>query len=101
MNVTNNSETKEVEIRLFGQLKHLADEKGWPFPYIFELSQECSAIELAKLIGIPTDEIEAVFIDGVAKPIDEGWVKPGNRVGFIPYGIPGPYRVLLGYRKTK
>lgn len=96
-----NKQIQEVEIRFFGQLKHWADEKGLPFPYLFEISEECSAFDLAKMIGIPTDEIEAVFIDGVAKPIDEGWVKPGSRVGFIPYGIPGPYRVLLGYRKTK
>lgn len=101
MDISDNSGTKEVEIRLFGKLKQWADEKGWSFPYIFELNNECSAYELAKLIGIPTDEIEAVFVDGIAKPIDEGRVQPGNRVGFIPYGIPGPYRVLLGYRKTK
>lgn len=103
MNLFNNgeSELNKVEIRFFGQLKTLADEKGLSFPYFFELNKECSARNLAELLGVPTNEIEAVFINGVAKPIDEGWVKPGDRVGFIPYGVPGPYRVLLGFKKTE
>lgn len=88
-----------IEIRCFGRLSKFATEKGWPYPLVFELNQECSALELAAKVGIPIDQVEAVFIDGIAKPIDQGIIKPGNRIGFIPYGIPGPYRVLLGIRK--
>lgn len=88
-----------VEIRFFGQLNTFAAEKGWPYPLVVELNKECSALELAEIVGIPINQVEAVFIDGIAKPIDQGRIKPGNRVGFIPYGIPGPYRVLLGIRK--
>lgn len=99
MNTTNHSGNNQVEIRPFGILKTYADEKGWPFPYIFPLNEECPAKELAQKIGLPLDKVEAVFVNGIAKPIDEGHVKPGDRVGFIPYGIPGPYRVLLGIRK--
>jgi hypothetical protein len=91
----------KVEVRFFGQLQELAKEKGWTFPSVVELEGECSALQLAERMGIATDQIEAVFIDGVAKPIDEGMVKPGCRIGFIPYGVPGPYRVLLGIRKLK
>ncbi len=93
--------TNQIEVRFFGQLKAMADQKGWDFPYIYELDKECSAEELLDLMGVPTEEIEAVFVDGLAKPLDEGWIKPGNRVGFIPYGVPGPYRVLLGIKKMK
>lgn len=89
----------QVEIRFFGQLKAIADEKGWSFPYFFALDKPCSAIELAEQMGFPTDQIEAVFVDGVAKPLAEGWINPGNRVGYIPYGVPGPYRILLGIKK--
>ena len=88
-----------VEIRCFGLLKKYADEKGWAFPYHYELERDCTAIELAGKVGIPTKDIEGVFINGIAKSIDtEELIKPGNRVGFIPYGVPGPYRVMLGYR---
>lgn len=93
------AEVKPVEIRCFGKLKKRADEKGWSFPYYYPLEKECSAIELLQLIGLPEDDIEGVFVDGLAKPLDAGWVKPGSRVGFIPYGVPGPYRVYLGIRK--
>lgn len=93
--------TNNIEVRFFGQLKAMADQKGWDFPYIFELENECSAEELLALMDFPCEEIEAVFVEGLAKPLDEGWIKPGNRVGFIPYGVPGPYRVLLGIKKIK
>lgn len=43
--------------------------------------------------------IEAVFINGKAYQPEEGLVKPGDRVAFIPPGTPGPYRVLLGIKK--
>lgn len=90
---------KQVEIRFFGSLKKLADEKGWPFPCFCKLEEECSARELAETMGIPADQIEGVFINGIGKPINAVQVRPGDRVGFIPYGIPGPYRVLLGFHQ--
>ena len=100
--MVNSNESKiGVEVRFFGQLMALAEAIGLSTPCFFELKSECSAIELADRMGVPTDEIEAVFVDGVAKPLDEGRINPGNRVGFIPYGVPGPYRVLLGIRKNK
>ncbi len=97
----NKSVANRLEIRFFAQLKKFADEKGWPFPYYFELDNECSAVELAQLLGLPLEEIEGVFINGRGKPLDKGWVKPGDRVGFIPYGIPGPYRVHFGFFRQK
>lgn len=101
MDSPGNSElgTNKVEIRFFGKLRVFADQKGWSFPCYYELNRECSAFELAELMGVPTDQVEGVFVNGIGKPFDKGWVKPGDRVGFIPYGIPGPYRVLLGFYK--
>ena len=88
-----------VEVRCFGSLKKYADEKGWEFPYRYQLEDECSASELAVSLGVPAEEIEGVFIDGMALPMAAARVKPGARVGFIPYGIPGPYRIMLGFKK--
>lgn len=90
---------KKVEVRCFGALKKYADEKGWAFPYYYSLEAECPATELADKLGMPLAEIEGVFIDGYAQPLVGATVKPGARVGFIPYGIPGPYRIMLGFRK--
>jgi len=90
---------KKVEVRCFGALKKYADAKGWAFPYYYPLADECSASALAQRLSIPLEEIEGVFIDGNAQPLAGATVKPGARVGFIPYGIPGPYRIMLGFRK--
>ena len=95
------SGTNKLEVRFFGPLKTLAEQKGWPFPCFIELDKECSAAELAEIMGIPTEQIEGVFVNGIGKPLDKGWIKPGDRVGFIPYGIPGPYRVHFGFFKQK
>lgn len=83
------AEKNTVEIRFFGSLNTLANEKGWSQPLVVELQKECSALELVELVGIPKDQVEAVFVDGIAKPITEGRIKPGNRVGFFPSGTPG------------
>ncbi|MHB9093191.1 MAG: MoaD/ThiS family protein [Eubacteriales bacterium] len=93
-----NSENQNlVEVRAFNFLKKVFDERQWSFPYFYELGEECTASELAKMMDLPLEKIEAVFINGCAKPLAEGWVKPGDRVAFVPYGTPGPYRVLLGF----
>jgi hypothetical protein len=88
-----------VEVRAFGQLKKVFDQRGWDFPSYYPLQAECSALELAGNMELPLEEIEAVFVNGVASPIDQAMVTPGDRVGFIPLGIPGPYRVMLGMVK--
>jgi len=90
-----------TEIRFFGELKSIAEEKGLSFPCYYDLEEECSAIELAEMMDMPTKHIEGVFVNGIGKPLDKGLVKPGDRVGFVPYGIPGPYRVLFGFFRQK
>ena len=100
MDISKTDGDELVEIRFFGSLKKLAEEKGWPFPCFYKLDEECSPLKLAEMMGIPADLIEGAFINGIGRPIDAGQVRPGDRVGFIPYGIPGPYRVLLGFHKT-
>lgn len=93
------SNEKMVEIRLFGALKKYGDEKGWSFPHFFPLESECSAVELAEVLEIPLDQVEGVFINGFAQPFEGARIKPGERIGFIPYGVPGPYRLMLGLKK--
>lgn len=90
---------KTVEVRCFGSLKKYTKEKGFEFPYLLKLEKECTASELAEMIGLPLHEIEGIFINGIAQPLSEGHVKQGDRVGFIPYGVPGPYRIMLGLKK--
>lgn len=90
---------KRVEVRGFSFLKQIFDERNWPFPMYYSLEEPCTALELAKRLDLPLDKIEAVFINGLANPLEEGVVKPGDRVAFLPPGTPGPYRVILGIVK--
>ncbi|MCK8824801.1 hypothetical protein [Fuchsiella alkaliacetigena] len=91
---------KQVEVRVFSYLKKVFDKRGWPSPVYFELEIACSAVELAQLMDLPLDELEGVFINGKAKPLDEGWVEAGDRIAFTPPGVPGPYRYILGLKRT-
>jgi hypothetical protein len=57
-----------------------------------------SSEKIAQELDIPLEKIEAVFRNGRVQNI-QAPVFPGDRVAFIPYGTPGPYRVLLGIRQ--
>lgn len=86
----------QVEVRGFGDLKKLFDERSWDFPLMVEQPEGTTALELAGKLDIPQDKIEIVFINGKAEGLNHP-VEPGDRVAFVPPGTPGPYRVMLGF----
>lgn len=89
-----------VEVRGFGDLKKMFDEKNWSFPLIVDLAEQTTAQELAKELDIPFNKIEIVFVNGIAHGLNCP-VSPGDRVAFVPPGTPGPYRVILGFMQNK
>lgn len=91
----------KIEVRCFSFLKKVCDERHWEFPFYYELKDQCTALELAEKLDLPKEMIEAVFINGLASPVEDGVIKPGDRVAFIPPGTPGPYRALLGMVKLE
>lgn len=91
----------EVEVRCFGKLRSVHDEREWSVPYFFPLESECSGTELVEKLCLPEEDVEAVFINGLAVALSEGRIKPGDRVGIIPYGTPGACRLLLGIKQPK
>ena len=62
------------------------------------ISQEETVEDIITRLGIKTDDIEAVFINGRIKSFDT-ILCDKDRVAVFPPGIPGPYRVLLGIVK--
>ncbi|SDF48646.1 MoaD/ThiS family protein [Sporolituus thermophilus] len=88
-----------IELRGFARLMNLFQERGWPFPYHYPLSAPVSGCELLEQLAIDKDQVEAMFINGRAQPLD-AVINPGDRVALIPPGTPGPYRILLGIRST-
>jgi hypothetical protein len=89
----------QVEVRAFAGLKQIFEERGWPFPYYVPLEKECSALELARMLDLPVEKIEAVFINRLSDSLDTAKVKPGDRVAFVPHGTPGVARLLLGIKR--
>jgi hypothetical protein len=90
---------KTVEVRAFAALKQVFTERGWEFPYRYKLEGELTALELARRLDLPADIIEAVFINGLSDDLQTAVIRPGDRVGFVPYGTPGVARLLLGIKR--
>lgn len=64
------------------------------------IPEGCTVKALITDMGLDTEDVEGVFINGKIKPIDS-ILCDGDRVALIPPGTPGPYRVLLGIVKKK
>ena len=87
---------KVVEIRVFGSLRRYLDEKGFAPVLKWHLEgSESRAFDLARELGLPPEEVEAVFCNGHVQNIYDP-IHPGDRIAFLPYGTPGPYRAFLG-----
>ena len=87
---------KTIEVRGFIQLNALFKNRNWPVPLILDLEEPLSGHELARKLEIPLDQIEIIFINGLAQSLDD-LIQPGDRVAFVPPGCPGPYRIHLGF----
>ena len=90
-----------VEVRIFGALRSYMDRQNLPYILKKDLPEDVlTPNDIAGKLNIPINEVEAVFINGKVSD-RESILSPGDRVGFFPYGTPGPYRVFLGMVKKK
>ena len=88
--------SRKVTVKVFGFLRRRMDELGLPYEVERHIPRGgCAAHEVARQIGLPPEDIEAVFRNGVVVNLYDT-VEPGDRIGFFPPGTPGPYRALLG-----
>ena len=85
-----------VTVRMFGSLHGFCREHDLETTVRVELPMEgVSGRELAIRLGLPLQSIEGVFCNGHVHGLSHV-VRPGDRVGFVPHGTPGPHRFLLG-----
>ncbi|HWR40305.1 MAG TPA: MoaD/ThiS family protein [Patescibacteria group bacterium] len=89
----------EIELRAFMGLSKIFKERNWPSPLLLKVSEGLTAYELLKKVELAPEQVEVIFINGKVVPLDDAVIKPGDRVALAPPGTPGPYRVLLGFRK--
>lgn len=90
--------TGTIEIRAFMDLTEVFRKRSWDNPKILPLQQETSGMELLGLLDLPRECVEVIFVNGKAFTPDNAVVACGDRVALAPPGVPGPYRVLLGFK---
>ena len=85
-----------AKVRFFGRLYTLRKDRGLPAEAEVEVPAEGrTAEELATDLGLPLDEIEAVFCNHRTHDLSHV-IRPGDAVAFVPQGTPGPHRFTLG-----
>ncbi len=85
-----------ITVRVLGCLHTHCKERGEPVEFDVTLPAEGRrAVEVAKELGLPLEQIEAVFCNRVVRELDHV-LRPGDRVAFVPRGTPGPHRFTLG-----
>lgn len=83
-------------VRMFGALHTHRRELGLePAAEICVPQDGCPARDIACELELPLEKIEAVFVNHLIYSLDHV-VRAGDRVAFVPQGIPGPHRLLLG-----
>jgi sulfur carrier protein ThiS len=88
-----------IEVRAFMGLSDVFRERGWSSPREVAVEGTMTGLELLALLDIAPEQVEVVFVNGKATKADTAVVTGGDRVALAPPGVPGPYRVLLGFKK--
>jgi len=83
-------------VRMFGCLHTWRRERGLVSEAEVPLPPEGrTGEELARILDLPLEKIEAVLVNRKTYGLEHR-VHPGDRVAFVPTGIPGPHRFTLG-----
>ena len=83
-------------VRMFGALHTFRQERGLASTIDVAVPPEGrKAADLAQDLQLPMDKIEGVFVNHLVFDLSRV-VQPGDRVAFIPTGVPGPARLQLG-----
>ncbi len=89
----------KISVSGFGKLFFILKEKyGKATNIELEIPKGTNVCQLISLLPLDTDDVEAAFVNGKIKSL-EYIIKEKDRIGLVPPGTPGPYRVLLGIRK--
>lgn len=94
--------SETIELRGLLNLAGLFRERGWGNPHARGLvASPLSGLDLLAELEIDAEKVEVIFVNGNAERPDEAVVHTGDRVTLVPPGVPGPYRVLLGFVKRE
>ena len=89
----------KIELRAYMDLADLFRKRNWPSPLEVDIQGEVTGFQLLTLLDIPPEKVEVFFVNGKAFNPAMAVVTGGDRVALVPPGVPGPYRVFLGFKK--
>lgn len=94
------SASKPAVIRMYGMLHTIRKKQGLPVRVEVQIPPEGKrASTIARELQLPLEKIEAVFCNHRTYPLDHV-IKAGDRVAYVPCGIPGPHRYCLGIKQA-
>lgn len=83
-------------VRVLALLHLYCREHGMPTTQTIDVPADgIRALDLASFIGLPIEDIEGLFLNGVLVGLG-ATVRPGDRVAFLPYGTPASHPAFLG-----
>ena len=88
----------KIELRAFMGLSDMFRKRNWSNPKEVTVEGEITGQALLEQLDIPENMVEVIFVNGKAVTPDLAVVTGGDRVALAPQGVPGPYRVLLGFK---
>ena len=90
-----------IELRVFMGLVEVFKERNWSIPMLVTIGNGLAGVDLMTMLNIPEKQVEIIFINGKVFLPSDVHVNSGDRVALVPPGTPGPYRVLLGFKKKE
>lgn len=87
-----------IEVRAFMGLSDVFRQRHWSNPKELAVEGEMTGETLLRTLDIAEEQVEVIFVNGKAYSPDLAVVTGGDRVALAPPGVPGPYRVLLGFK---
>ena len=90
---------KKIEVRFFMFLSDLCKERKWDNPLLLDIGEAISGTALLEKLQVPLEQVEVLMVNGKAICPGLAEIRAGDRVAVLPPGTPGPYRMMLGFRK--
>ncbi|MBF0199777.1 MAG: MoaD/ThiS family protein [Desulfamplus sp.] len=89
----------KITFNAFSFLQKKLTENGFPFANAcLEIPENISVFQLMERLKLAGSDVEGAFVNGLIVPFHT-IIQNGDRVGLVPPGTPGPYRVMLGMIK--
>jgi hypothetical protein len=89
-----------IMIQMFGALHMIRKERGLASAAEVVIPPGGrTARDIARELDLPFEKIEGVFVNHVVYDLGR-LILPGDRVAFVPTGVPGPHRYMLGVHQA-